>query len=115
MSSFRQPLLKSGREPAFREGAFDDFVRFSLVSAFRGEEPAGKVWARIESRLRTDGLHPRSLRDRLGSSLAQFTTQLVHVLFYDPTLYERLDERRSLLVADLVGWPTAAMFGLAGA
>jgi hypothetical protein len=117
MSSFRPPLLSgSGREPVFREGAFDDFVRFSLVSAFQHQEPAERVWARIESHLCADGSPSgRSLRDRVGDGLSRFTSQLVHVLFYDPSFYERLDERKLQLASDILGWPGSAMFGLAGA
>ncbi len=116
MSSFRPPLLsKSGREPVFREGAFDDFVRFSLVSAYQHQEPVGKIWSRIEDRLCIDGFPPRSLPVRLGGGLARFATRLVHILFCDTTFYERLDEQRPLLFADMIGWPSAAMFGLAGA
>jgi len=99
----------------FREGAFDAYVRFSLMSAYGKEEPAGISWSRIENRLYTDGFPPRSLPVRLGGGLARFTTRLVHILFCDTTFYERLDERRPLLFADMVGWPSAAMFGLAGA
>ncbi len=116
MSSFRPPLLsRSGREPVFREGAFDDFVRFSLVSVFQHEEPTERVWARIESHLCADGSPlERSLRERFGQGLSRFTSQLVHVLFYDPSLYERLDERKLQLTTDIIGWPGSAILGLAG-
>ena len=114
MSSFKPPLLsRSGPEPAFRESAFDDFLRFSLSSAYDREEPAEVVWARIESHLGTD-IFPSgpSLRHRFGANLARFTGQLVHVLFYDPGFYERLDERKLHLASNMLTWPGSGAMGL---
>lgn len=115
MSSFKAPFLfKSGPEPAFRESAFDDFLRFSLSCAYQGEEPPEAVWACIESRLCTGGSPTGpSFRHRFGASLARFTSQLVHILFYDPSFYERLDERKLQLTSNMLTWPGSGAMGLA--
>jgi hypothetical protein len=114
MSSFKAPFLpRSGPEPSFRESAFDDFLRFSLASAYDQEEPGEVVWARIESQLCTDRSpsgHP--FRDRFGADLARFTSQLIHVLFYDPSFYERLDERKLYLASNMLAWPGSGAMGL---
>jgi hypothetical protein len=112
MSSFR--LRRSGLEPSFREGAFDDFLRFSLSSAYQGKEPAEGVWDRIKTRICAGGSpYAHSFRDRFGSDLARFTSQLVHVLFYDPSFYERLDERKLQLASNMLTWPGTGTMGLA--
>ena len=111
MSSFRLP--RSGPEPSLRENAFDDFVRFSLSSAYQYEEPAERVWERIESHLCAGGSSRPSFRHRFGGDLARFTSQLVHVLFYDPSFYERLDERKLQLASNMLTWPGSGTMGLA--
>lgn len=116
MSSFRQLFTprSRGSGSSLRETPFDRWLSFHIQSALRQKEPSPATWERIRRQLGSGQPAPRrSFRRIVTQNWPRYVSLIMQILFSEPELADRLNERKMLLFTKMMTLPGPSVPGLA--
>jgi hypothetical protein len=116
MSSFRQLFTprREYLEGSFQETPFDAWLRFNIQSALRQAEPSPRAWEQIKGQLANKDSTSTSYLSRFAIPIwSRHIPLILRILFDEPDLAVRLDERKMQLLTKMMTMPGPGAIRLA--